>query len=109
MTRIHPLPPYLNRIAEYAVDNMIKNGYNPSECLSTSVKIKIFEQQVIFSQRVTKIKEKADIDCWDIFPLSKLMLDDPMRPFSRLKVTVSFQKGKISTIDYRIYQEDNKE
>lgn len=109
MTRIHPLPPYLNLIADYAVENMAKNGFELSDCLSTSVKIKIFERQVIFTQRVTKIKEKFDIDCWDIFHLSKMILDDPIRPFSKLKVTVSFQKGEISTIDYRIYQEDNKE
>ena len=54
MTRIHPLPPYLNLIAEYAVNNMAKNGFDPSDCLSTSVKIKIFDRQVIFSHRVTK-------------------------------------------------------
>lgn len=106
MTRIHTLPPYLNLIAEYAVNNMEKNGFKPSDCLSTSVKVKIFERQVIFNQRVTKAKEKSDIDCWDIFHLSKMMLDDPLRPFTKLKVTVSFQKGKISTIDYRIYQEN---
>ncbi|MBR5398910.1 MAG: hypothetical protein IK103_03855 [Bacteroidales bacterium] len=87
---------------------MERNGFSPSDCLSTSLKIRILERQVIFTQRVTKPKEKSDIDCWDIFSLSKAILDDPLRKFSKLKVTVSFQKGKISTVDYRIYQENQE-
>ena len=104
MTRIHPLPPYLNHIAEYAVENMAKNGLDLSDCLYTSLKINILERQVIFSQRVKKIGETIRIDCWDIFQLSKTILDDPLREFDKLTVIVWFKNGKVNFTDYKIYE-----
>ena len=43
------------------------------------------------------------IDCWDIFSLSQTMLEDPLRDFSKFKVTVNFRHGEIGSVDYRIY------
>lgn len=108
MTMIHPVPPYLSKIAEYAVDNMTKNGFEMSDCIYTSVKINVYERQVVFRQRVTKKKEKHEIDCWEIFPLAKAILDDPFRQFTKLKVVVSFKDGKISRTDYSIYKDNDE-
>ena len=103
MTRIHPLPPYLNLIADYAVENMAKNGFELSDCLSTSVVIKVFERQVIFSQRVTKIKEIFDIDCWNIFHLSKTILDDENRSYAKIRITLEIKDGKLKSTTVKLY------
>lgn len=105
---IHHVPPYLSKIAEYAVDNMTKNGFEMSDCIYTSVKINVYKRQVVFRQRVTKKKEKHEIDCWEIFPLAKAILDDPFRQFTKLKVVVSFKDGKISRTDYSIYKDNDE-
>ena len=103
MKAIPPLPPYLNQVAEYAVTNMQKNGFKFSDCIYTSVSVRFYDRQVVFKQKVTKRGQKFMIDCWDIFSLSQTMLEDPLRDFSKFKVTVNFKHGEIGSVDYRIY------
>ena len=99
------IPPYLGKIAEYALINLEKNGFSPENCRATSIRASIAERQVVFTQSVLAGNERHLLDCWGIFDLSRLLLEDPFRRFSKLKITVIFKGGKTKEINYRIYPE----
>lgn len=103
MKEIGKLPPYTGLLSDYALKNFLDKGYDPKDTKYTILTVTVEQDSPVFQQNALDSKGRHLLDCWRIFRLAKMIKDDPLRSYSKIKVRIDFEEGEIKQVNYTIY------
>lgn len=102
MENVNILPPYAGLLAEYAIKNMHRKGYDISDTANTTLTVVVTDNEPIFLQKLRINGEQVMLDCWGIFELASMIQQDTYRKFRTFKVKIEFTEGEIYRMSYHV-------
>ena len=102
MKAFFKLPPYIDLLANYAMKNYTDKGFDPQDTKYSLLTITVEDGSPVFQQSVVDSKGRHLIDCWKIFHLAKMIKEDQLRSFWKLRIRIDFRNGMVSRTSYTI-------